>query len=303
MAGMGSSWGRHAVRLPSLGGVLGPGLLLATDTAPAPQRRARPSAPGDGKWLVFGRAGGGIPCVCHLSMGCRVRTPAGHRHRPHPSAPPPLVTAAPRHRARPSAPRPPLSIERWQMAGMGSSWGRHTVRLPSLDGVPVPDSCWLPTSPPPLGTGPGTRHRRPSAPRPGLGTAPRLSTERLQMAAMGSSWGRHTVRLPSLGGVPVPDCCWPPTPRPPLSTAPAPQHREMANGWYLVELGAAYRAFAISRWGAGSGLLLATDTAPAPRTAPRPRHREMANGWYLVEMGAAYRAFAISRRGNPVGPG
>ena len=119
----------------------------------------------------------------------------------------------------------PLLIERWQMAGMGSSWGRHTVRLPSLDGVPVPDSCWLPTSPPPLGTGPGTRHRRPSAPRPGLGTAPRLSTERLQMAAMGSSWGRHTVRLPSLGGCRVTDSCRPSAPDPDLGTARAPQHR------------------------------------------------------------------------------
>ena len=152
------------------------------------------------------------------------------------------------------------------MAGMGSSWGRHTVRLPSLDGVPGPDSCWPPTPPPPLGTA-APRHRRPSAPRP------------------------------------------------PLSTAPAPQHREMANGWYGVELGAAYRAFAISRWGAGSGLLLATDIAPTPRhrtrhsappplgTAPRPRHRpppqhrEIANGCYGVELGAAYRAFAISRWG------
>ena len=152
-AGMGSRWGRHTVRFPSLGGVLGPGLLLpptprpslgtaaprhrtrpsaprpSLATAPTPQHRPHPSAPRDGKWLVWGRAGGGIPCVCHLSVGCRFRTPAGHRHRPHPSAPDPaLGTAAPRHRAPASAP-PPASAPRdckWLL------WGRAGGGIPCV---------------------------------------------------------------------------------------------------------------------------------------------------------------------------
>ncbi len=99
------------------------------------------------------------PAAGSVANLCRGVEPAAGRCR---SVDPCLFT--PRH-ARLST---PLLIERWQMAGMGSSWCRHTVRLPSLDGVPVPDSCWPPTSPPPLGTGPGTRDRpHASAPRDG----------------------------------------------------------------------------------------------------------------------------------------
>ena len=180
---------------------------------PPSPRLSTPLSSRDGKWLVWGRAGAGIPCVCHLSVGCRVR-----------------------YSCRPSALRPAT------------------------------------------GTAPVSRHRRPSAPRPGLGTAPRLRNERWQMAGIWSSRGRHTVRLPSLDGVPGPDSCWPPTPPPPLGTA-APRHRRP------------------------SAPRPPLSTAPAPQHRPPPQHREMANGWDLVEMGAAYRAFAVSRRGNPAGPG
>ena len=108
-------------------------------------------------------------------------------------------------------PSTPLLIERWQMAGIGSRWGRHTVRLPSLGGMPRPGPC------------------RPPGPRPALGTAPAPSTS----PALGTS---PDLSTPGTQNQPEPQ------------HQPRPRHREMANGWYRVEMGAPYRAFAISRW-------------------------------------------------------
>ena len=186
MAGMGSSWGRHTVRLPSLGGVLGPGLLLATDTA-RPSAPPPASASRDGKWLVWGRAGGGIPCVCHLSMGCRFRTPAGYRHRPHPSAPDPaLGTAAPRHRAPASAP-PPASAPRdckWLL------WGRAGGGIPCVCHLSVGAGLRTPAAP---------RHRtRTSAPRAPLNTAAPRHCARLSIPRDGKwlEWGRAGAGIP-----------------------------------------------------------------------------------------------------------
>ena len=72
----------------------------------------------DGKWLVSGRDGGAIPCVCHLSVACCVRAPAGHPDRALPSVPhPPSAPARPSAQAPPSAPAtlstsPALGTER-----------------------------------------------------------------------------------------------------------------------------------------------------------------------------------------------
>ena len=141
----------------------------------------------DGKWLVWGRAGGGIPCVCHLSMGCRFRTPAGYRHRPHPSAPDPaLGTAAPRHRAPASAP-PPASASR---DGKWLLWGRAGGGIPCVCHLSVGAGLRTPAAP---------RHRtRTSAPRAPLNTAAPRHCARLSIPRDGKwlEWGRAGAGIP-----------------------------------------------------------------------------------------------------------
>ena len=80
----------------------------------------------------------------------------------------------------------------------------------------------------------------------------------------------------------------------------------MANGWYGVELGAPYRAFAISRWGAGSDCCRprhrARPSAPRPPSAPPqpsapppPQHRD--GKWLVWESGGAIPMRLPSRWG------
>ena len=201
----------------------------------------------DGKWLVWGRAGGGIPCVCHLSVGCWVPdscwppTPPAPQHRP-----------PPQHREMANG---------WYGVELGaayrafaiSRWGAGSGLLLATDIAPTPRHRTRHSAPPPLGTAPRPRHRPPPQHREMANGCYGVELGAAYRAFAISRWVPGYGLLPPLGTGPGPRHRARPSTPPPLGTAPGSQYREMANGWNGVELGPAYRAFAISRRGNPAG--------------------------------------------------